>query len=140
MITDKLEIRQSQITTAGRGVYARTAFNPGDEIEACPGSLIPIHDEIDFDHNMLFYFTWFEFENVPVNHQIICWGFGSIYNHSEQPNAKSYVDFVTTPSSSSPVDAVIRFKAIKPIQIGDEITHNYAYSNKAPTWYQELQA
>jgi hypothetical protein len=72
-------------TKSGRGVFCTADLNPGDEIETCPVLVCPETDRefIDKTHLYNYYFLWDE------DHQKTAFalGYGSLYNHSYQPNA-----------------------------------------------------
>jgi uncharacterized protein len=91
----------------GRGVYARRAFSIGETIEICPTLLYaewvgptPIDD---------YCFVW-------KDKLALLFGYGSLYNHSYVPNAAYERDYD---------HQVMLFKAILPIEKGDEVTINY---------------
>ena len=49
-------------------------------------------------------------------------GYGSIYNHSENPNAE--IDY-----NEGKQEDFLFFKAIKDIKIGEEIVYNYEFDD-----------
>ena len=60
----------------------------------------------------------------------IALGFGSIYNHSYEPNATYKI---------KPKEKIIEFVAIKNIEKNNEITVNYNFGNpkdKTPLWFE----
>lgn len=96
----------------GRGVFARQDIPKGAIIEKVPVLIVPVRHLVDgFDNPTLnrFFFIW-EKDVVAV-----CLGYGSLYNHSFQPNARYDED---GPSR-------MIFSAIRPIQKGEEICINY---------------
>lgn len=131
--SSKLEVRLSSIPGAGRGVFSKVAFRKGAVIEVCPATVLPL-DELDFERHPLLHYTWFELPGIPDGVQIICWGFGSLYNHSDAPSATSSVVF-DGPVHRLPADARIIFRAKRAIWPGEEITWDYDYRGKAPHWY-----
>lgn len=131
--SSKLEVRFSRIPGAGRGVFSRVAFKPGAVIEVCPASVLPL-ENLNFENDPLLHYTWFELPGIPAGVQILCWGFGSLYNHSDSPSATSSVVF-DGPIDRLPADARIVFRARKPIRPGEEITWDYDYRGKSPEWY-----
>jgi hypothetical protein len=67
---------------------------------------------------------WFEFRE---NKRAFALGYGSLYNHSYEPNAA--YDLTT--------DGLIIITAIKPIKKGEEIFVNYNgnHADKTPVWF-----
>ena len=95
----------------GRGVFAQRAFSPGEQIELCPVLPIPPPELAMIDRTVLYayYFGWQD------GGAIAC-GYGSFYNHSDQPNARYEKNF-------DRLELV--FLAAEPIEPGDEITIRY---------------
>ena len=100
----------------GRGVFAKTAIREGTIIERVPVLLIPIKDLTG------------GLENPTLNTYLYLWskdkvavslGYGSLYNHSYDPNAK-YV-FGYGPGT-------LTYRALRNIDAGEEITINYNYT------------
>lgn len=127
--SDKVYINKSSIPNAGRGVYAACDIKKNEIIEKCPVIEIPKHDLANLNESILItYFYFFDKNNAKV-----VLGFGSIYNHSYQPNAKY---------KNNPKDKTIDFIALKDIKKDVEITVNYNSGNlksKNPLWF-ELEA
>lgn len=104
--SDLVEIRPSK--GRGRGVFARQPIRKGAVIERVP----------------LLRVTWKEIENSELAHYVFDWtprkavlalGYGSLYNHSFEPNAR-YEDVGK--------DTKV-YLAIRDIDVGEEITINY---------------
>lgn len=131
--SSKLEVRLSRIPGAGRGVFSKVAFRKGAIIEICPATVLPLA-EVDFEKDPMLHYTWFEMPGIPDGVQIVCWGFGSLYNHSDSPSAACSVLF-DAPLTGLPADARIVFRARRAIWPGEEITWDYDYRGKAPHWY-----
>jgi SET domain-containing protein len=101
-----------RIKGKGRGVFARVPIRKGMVIEKVPLMLVPAslidgrlsHAQVD-----KFFFEW------DRKRLAVALGFGSLYNHSYQPNAR-YQD--------GP-GACLVYKAIRNIARGEEITINY---------------
>lgn len=96
----------------GRGIYTSIDISIGDVIETAP---VIICDSVDTKlihktslHD--YYFTWAEKECA------IALGYGSLYNHSEDPNTEFILDYE---------NMCIDFEAIKEIKAGEEITISY---------------
>lgn len=128
--SQKIYITNSKIPKAGRGVFAKTNLHKDDVIEVCPVLLIP-HEQIELlrkteIHN--YYFLWGDhLEKVAI-----AFGFGSLYNHSYQPNA-TYIKKMK--------EGFIEFVAIKAIKANEEITTNYNHGNpedKSPLWIKSI--
>lgn len=126
----KIHLADSQIENAGRGVFASADIAEGEVIETCPILEVPPED---YDHLKTttlrnYYFMWGEDEKQAV----ICLGYGSLYNHSYEPNATYKKD----------VEAkTITFIAIKAIKAGEEINVNYNYGkpdDKSTLWIEDI--
>lgn len=102
----RLEIRQ--VPGKGRGVFARENISRDEIIERVP-LLILKSAEVETSELMDYAFVWGK-DTVAI-----ALGYGSIYNHSYQPNAR-YFD---GPGRTK------RFLALRNIAAGEEITVNY---------------
>lgn len=83
-------------------------------IEICPVIVLP-EEELSIIHNTKlhdYYFLWGDEQQQCA----IVLGFGSIYNHSYQPNARYLLDYE---------QLTVDFYAVKDIGAGEEITTNY---------------
>lgn len=96
----------------GRGVFTGLDIPAGSLIEICPLILIPVSQTPLIDQTEIYnyYFKWDQ------EYLALALGFGSIYNHSEKPNARVIYDFDTQE---------IQIESILDINAGDEITINY---------------
>lgn len=122
----------SQIKNAGRGMFATAAIAKNHIIEICP--VLETREE---DYEKLkatrlrdYYFIW----NSEPKKVALCLGYGSLYNHSYEPNATYKKDIHS---------GTITFMAIKDIQAGEEITVNYNYGNpddKSKLWIDDIPA
>jgi len=117
-----IEVRK---TGFERGVFAKKEISLGEVIEECPVIILSAHER-----GQVFM--------TRLSNYIFDWGrgragfalwYGSLYNHSYEPNAVYYAD---------PVNELIVFKAIKSIKPGDEITVNYNCNpdDKSPLWFK----
>lgn len=103
----------------GLGVFALNRIFVGDVIEDCPLLSLPIEKGevssllIDYRFNYPVGSTWDE--------QVIALGYGSFYNHSNNPNAI----WTNHPN----LKKVFRFVAIKDIQENEEIFVYYGDDN-----------
>lgn len=98
----------------GRGVFTSETIETDTLIEICPvivcneGDLEKIHATRLHDY----YFLWGEAETNCA----IALGFGSLYNHSNTPNARYLVD---------EQEALMEIWTIRDIQAGEELTVSY---------------
>lgn len=109
----------SALAGAGRGIFASRDFGEGELIESCPVIALPdARDRARLRRTGLinYYFLW----GPERTHAAICLGYGSLYNHSYEPNARW---------EKRIEDERMDFYAIRPIREGEEITVNY---NGAP--------
>jgi len=112
--SDLIEVRRSG--KKGRGVFARKPIRKGTLIERAPMILLPIGEVYSGAPRTKlaeYVFLWGR-DTVAV-----ALGYGSLYNHSYQPNASYH--------NAGPRTQV--FRAIRDIEAGEEITVNY---NGAP--------
>ena len=98
----------------GRGVFTSKILKKGDVIEICPVIELSYKEHQDMVGNVLenYAFVW----NTKKRNIAILLGFGSLYNHSNKPNA-DYTKRIK--------DGVMVFKALKTIKAGQEITIDY---------------
>ncbi len=78
--------------------------------------------------------TYFFFFGKSKERLAIALGFGSLYNHSHQPNVTYKV---------KPKESLIDFIALKDIKKEDELTFNYHNSSnpkrkKPPLWFEKV--
>ncbi|MBW3555898.1 MAG: SET domain-containing protein [Actinobacteria bacterium] len=108
--TQRLYVAPSSVH--GTGVFAARAVAVDGLVECCPVIVCPQGQEDYLAQTELrgYYFTWQD-EGVAL-----ALGFGSLYNHSWQPNAAYELDYDL---------AVVRYYAVRPIAKDDEITINY---------------
>jgi uncharacterized protein len=92
----------------GRGVFARKDIKKGTTIETVP-IIVFDNDECQGSKMATYVFEWTKKTSA------IALGYGSIYNHSFEPNARYY------DGSNETKD----FVAIRDIKAGEEITVNY---------------
>ncbi len=125
--SEKIYISDSSIPNAGRGVFASVDIKKGESIEISPIILIP-EDQIRHlkDTELLnYYFKW-------NNQAGIALGFGSIYNHSYEPNATYKKDLKNN---------LLEFVSLRDIKKDEEITVNYNYgdpNDKSPLWIKSI--
>jgi SET domain-containing protein len=116
-----------KIAGKGRGVFARRPIRKGEVIERVPVLLIPVQ-EIYTDKISTtladYVFNW-------TNGQVaVALGYGSLYNHSYQPNAG-----YEAKGRQSQV-----YSAIRDIEADEEITVNYNGSpeSRAKLWFDAV--
>ena len=125
--SSKICIAKSKIPNAGRGVFATRNFKKGETIETCPIIELSKYDTSNLKESFLV--TYFFFFGKNKERLAIALGFGSIYNHSNTPNATFKV---------KSKEAVIEFSSIKNIKKYEEITFDYHHgtSKKSPLWFE----
>jgi SET domain-containing protein len=103
----------------GRGVHCAEDIQKGSVLEVCPAIILSAEDTklIHQTHLYDYYFAWEDGKDSSA----IALGYGSLYNHSENPNAE--------PESIQERNE-IRITAIKDIPAGEEITINYQGASK----------
>jgi len=126
--SNKIYIKDSKIAVGERGVFALTNINKGEVIEICPAIEFSEHDSINFKESHLVTYTYYFGEDK--NQATILLGFGSIYNHSYNPNA-IYAE----------KNMQVKFTANKDIKKDEEILVNYLQNNKNsknPLWFEVI--
>jgi hypothetical protein len=83
-------------------------------------------EAIDGSHLYNYYFLWGDEQQ----HYAIALGYGSIYNHSYEPNCK-YETYYE--------DETIHFISIRDIAAGEELCINYNWDveDKTPVWFDK---
>ena len=121
----ELEIKETK--NKGRGVFAARNFSESEIIETCHIILLTEEETELIDKTKLYnyYFNW----GVKLNRVAIALGYGSLYNHSFDPNAVYEKDFQKNR---------LIFKCLRPIRQGEEITVNYHGNpeDKKPVWFE----
>ena len=107
---NKLAVGASEIH--GRGVFAIAAIGAGEVVETCPVLRIPAAQLDAIDSTLVFeyYYAWDGDAGLAL-------GFGSLYNHSNTPNAAYEKQLAS--------DTLV-IRALNPIASGDEITTSYS--------------
>lgn len=124
--SDAIEVKR--VPGKGRGVFARRLIRAGELIERVPVIVMPAGDVGDEDnHNSLweYSFQWGEGKVA------LALGYGSLYNHSFEPNARCEI--------SAPRCKV--FLALRDIHPGEEITINYngEPDDPSPVWFDVVE-
>jgi SET domain-containing protein len=117
-----------QSASRGRGVFAARQFLAGELIEVCPVIALSSDDaaRLDATHLYNYYFGW----GADNKGAAIALGFGSLYNHSYDPNA-AY--------QKNQTDSTISIIAVKPIAPDEEILIKYNFGNaedSGPLWFE----
>ncbi len=127
--SDKIYVNKSKIPNSGRGVYAKNSIKKGEIIENCPIIKVSEHDADNLKESILV--TYFFYFGKKKEQLAVALGFGSIYNHSHNSNAKYKIN---------PLENTIDFIALKDIKKDDEIMINYnpakGGKNKYPLWFE----
>src|SRR5580658_3555941 len=123
-----VDLLVKQSATRGRGVFAARRFRVGEVIEVCPVIALSSDDaaRLDDTHLYNYYFGW----GAENKGAAIALGFGSLYNHSYDPNANY---------RKSEADSTISVIAVKPIAPDDEILIKYNFGdteNCGPLWFK----
>lgn len=125
--SDAVEIKR--IRGKGRGVFARRPIRKGEVIERVPVIVLSLDEYAkSLGQGVLkdYCFAWGK------NQVALALGYGSLYNHSYQPNARYEDD---GPSSKA-------FIARRAIAEGEEITVNYngKPGSRAKVWFDVVEA
>lgn len=112
----------------GQGVFAAREIEAGEVIEVCPIILFPVSQLEHVRKTVLddYYFDWGD----KGEWYAFCLGYGSLYNHSYEPNAEYGMDFEAQ---------TIDFYCIKNIPAGEEIFINYNgdADNRTKVWFEK---
>lgn len=125
--SEKIYVSISKVPDSGRGVFARIDIKKGEIIEVCPVIEIPKHDFANV--NQSFLVTYFFSFGKDKDQLVVALGFGSIYNHTYEPNA-TY--------RQKAEEQIMEFIALKDILKDEEITVNYNDGDpedKTPLWF-----
>ena len=119
-------VRVGGTANKGRGVFATRRIAAGALIERAPVIVVPAGQWELAEKTVLFdyFFAWGE-------HSAIALGYGSLYNHSYQPNARFVKHFS---------HQVIEFYALRAIEAGEELLINYNVDpdDDSPLWFHVL--
>jgi SET domain-containing protein len=125
--TNAIEVKQ--IKGKGRGVFARRLIHDGEVIERVPVLVLPVGETRTASGPTRMSGYCFEWGRGTV---AVALGYGSLYNHSYQPNAR-YDD----ESGQAKV-----FRAIRDIAPGEEIVVNYngEPGDETPVWFKLMES
>ncbi len=115
------KIKIVDIKGKGRGVVAIEDIKLGEVIEICPIVFIS-EEEKNFFEKESTILKYYYLQQYAINKYCVMLGYGSIYNHSQDPNAD--VDYNT----NNPENYLI-FEAIKDIKAGEEILIDYEFDD-----------
>lgn len=125
--TSDIYVKKSVIAD-GNGVFAGKDIKKGKVIEVCPVVFMPMKEFELIKKTKLFYY-FYEYSNKEF---AIVLGYGSVYNHSYQPNAQYKFNYLRR---------VMEIKAINTINKDEEILINYNYYPDDTTpledWFRE---
>ncbi len=124
--SEKIYVAQSRIVPGERGVFAQQQIKKGECIEICPILRISKDDTAAIhEESLVSYMFYF---GDKKDEALIALGFGSLYNHTDIPNAQ-----YTIKSEEN----IIEFTAVKDIQKDEEITVTYAKEENTPLWFEK---
>ena len=122
----KLEVRETK--GRGRGVYALEPIEEGESIERCHVIVIPEEQLQNVANTILheYFFRW----GGTQDDGAVALGNGSLYNHSDTPNAM-YVRKVG--------EGILEFVALRAIASGEEIFVSYhgGFGERGPLWFDQ---
>lgn len=102
-------------TALGRGAFADRDFAPGEVVERAPVILLDYAmKELSLPVQQVV-FNWSKLCDEPEKYALVL-GFGSIYNHSDDPNTRY---------SADPENLSMIYTAVRAIKRGEQITVSY---------------
>ncbi len=118
-------IEVKRVKGKGRGVFARRQIRKGEVIETVPVIVLPGEEVGDGSASTDYCFAWGR------GTVALALGYGSLYNHSYEPNA-CYEDVGGRTKL---------FVAIRDIAAGEEITVNYngEPGDRSPVWFDVIE-
>ena len=123
-----MKIIACKSTLGGNGVFAEQEIKKDEIIEACPIVPINMKDWNHVKHTKLvdYVFAW---ASDPEKRVAFVLGYGMVYNHSFEPNSATRIEFD---------EDLLVFYALRDIQVGEEILHNYHGNSKCkePVWFE----
>ncbi len=128
MPSDKTYVATSEIAKAGRGVFAKVEIKKDELIEKCPVIEVSKHDTSNLTETILV--TYFYYFGKDKERSVIVLGFGSLYNHTDKPNAIY---------KEKQEEMTIEFFASRDIKKNEEITVSYTQdiqNNNRPLWFK----
>jgi uncharacterized protein len=118
-------IEVKRIKGKGRGVFARRLILKGEVIERVPVIVLPAEEVVSGTTLANYAFKWGRGQAA------LALGYGSLYNHSDRPNAR-YWD--VGPQTKE-------FTALRDIEPGEEITVNYNGKprSRSAVWFEVIE-
>lgn len=111
-----MSLKVLKTKTMGRGVFTTKDIKRGRVIETCPCIVWDRQDENQIQSTLLRFYV---FEGIMfTGASVLALGFGSLYNHSKEPNARYKYDSKRR---------VMVIRATKNIKSGEQILINYGY-------------
>lgn len=121
-----IEIKSSKISDGefNRGVFATRDIKKGDLIHEAPVIAYPNEEHVHIEKTLLADYA-FEYGK---NHSAILLGYGMLFNHSYEPNARYEISFESH---------TFNFYAYKDIKAGEEVLINYngEVDDNDPLWF-----
>lgn len=121
-----IEIKTSPLSDGefNRGVFATQDIKKGELIHAAPVIAYPNEEHIHIEKTLLADYA-FEYG---INHTAILLGYGMLFNHSYQPNARYEINFP---------NHTFDFYAYTDIKAGEEVLINYngEVDDNDPLWF-----
>ena len=107
----KIVVKESPIH--GLGVFCTKKIETGEIVETCPFLVFPQSplEKVPVFSDYSFCFP----RSDNWTHHSIVLGYGSLYNHSEEPNTNWYTD-----------DKTFVFFSLREIEVGEELLINYS--------------
>jgi len=117
-----IELTIKETEDKGRGVFSTADIPESNIIEVCPLIIIPKSELENLDKTKLYdyYFVWDEDGSAAI-----ALGYGSLYNHSDTPNAEF---------SFQKANKSLIVKSISEIKIDEEITVDYTGGSGELWW------
>lgn len=125
-MTSLIEIKTSPLSDGefNRGVFATQDIKKGELIHAAPVIAYPNEEHVHIEKTLLADYA-FEYG---INHTAILLGYGMLFNHSYQPNARYEINFP---------NHTFDFYAYTDIKAGEEVLINYngEVDDNDPLWF-----
>ncbi len=124
---NRIEVRQ--VEGKGRGVFARGTIRADELIERAPVIIIACEEARFIEETTLQYY-WYDWKKDEESAAFVL-GYGSVYNHSYEPNARYVRRFE---------DQMMDFLAIRDIAEGEEICINYngVIDDRSEVWFDVI--